>query len=159
VKENLIQLSRRRILNYIPKKRTPQIYFQQERLESAGLRISMQEYNARKERYRERMEAILNYAQSHNMCRSRQLLAYFGEEQPHDCGQCDVCLKRGVRNTPHVLDRLRDEILLKLEDGPLPVQALVPLFDRDPGQIRELLRWMVEQGELKYEVDGVVQRV
>ena len=26
-----------------------------------------------------------------NQCRSRQLLSYFGEEDSHDCGCCDVC--------------------------------------------------------------------
>jgi len=157
VKEYLIQLSRRHVLNYIPQKRTPQIYFLEERLDNANLRISMDEYLLKKERYKERIEAILHYAQKSTLCRSKQLLAYFGETQPHDCGQCDVCLKKKARNTPQILDRLRHEILQKLESGPVPVQAIIPLFDRDPEQIKELLRWMAEQGEVVYRADGMVQ--
>jgi ATP-dependent DNA helicase RecQ len=118
----------------------------------------MQEYRLKKERYRERMEAMLSYAQSGGLCRSKQLLAYFGEMQTHNCGQCDVCLKRGVKNTPKTLDGLRDEVLEKVKSGPVHVQALIPLFDRDPEQIKGLLRWMVEQGELVYSTDGMVQQ-
>ena len=156
VKEHLIQLSRRHILNYIPQKHTPQIYFNEERLENADIRISMQEYNAKKERYKERMESILAYAQSHSPCRSKQLLAYFGEEQEHPCGQCDVCLQKGAQNTPQALDRLRNEILEKLSAGQVQIQTLIPLFNRDPEQIKELLRWMVERGEVVYSADGMV---
>ena len=36
--------------------------------------------------------AILQYANDDNVCRSRQLLRYFGEKHSEDCGQCDVCL-------------------------------------------------------------------
>jgi len=157
VKEYLIQLSRRHILNYIPKKRTPQIFFNEERLQDVDIHISMTEYLAKKERYKARMGAILNYAQNGALCRSKQLLAYFGETQKHDCGQCDVCLKRGARNTAPVLEGLRTEIHQKLADGPLHLQALIPLFNRDPEQMKELIRWMVEQEELRFSVDGMVQ--
>ena len=156
IKEYLIHLSQRHVLNYIPQKRTPQIYLNEERLDQANLRISMQDYLLKKERYKERLEAILHYAQSNTTCRSRQLLAYFGESQQHDCGQCDVCLKKKARNTPQILDRLRNEIFQKLEAGPVPVQTLIPLFDHDPEQVKELLRWMAERGEIAYSSDGVV---
>jgi ATP-dependent DNA helicase RecQ len=116
----------------------------------------MQEYRDKKERYKERIEAILNYAQNSAVCRSKQLLGYFGEMQPHHCGQCDVCLKRGTKNTPQTLDTLREELLERVKTEPVHVQALIPLFDRDPEQIKELLRWMVEQGELEYKAEGVV---
>ena len=35
---------------------------------------------------------MINYATNDHVCRSRQLLRYFGEEDSHDCRQCDVCL-------------------------------------------------------------------
>ncbi|MCL1974191.1 MAG: RecQ family ATP-dependent DNA helicase [Bacteroidetes bacterium] len=157
IKEYLMQLSRRHLLHYIPHKRTPQIYFHEERLEPANLHLSAQNYLWKKERYKERMDSILTYAQTHSVCRSQQLLAYFGEKQKCRCGQCDVCLQKEARNTPQILDALRIEILEKLKTGPLEVQALIPLFDRDPEQIKELLRWMVEQGELEYTIDGMLR--
>ena len=49
-------------------------------------------YEERKEQFRERIQAMINYATNDHVCRSRQLLRYFGEEDSHDCRQCDVCL-------------------------------------------------------------------
>jgi ATP-dependent DNA helicase RecQ len=39
------------------------------------------------------------YCENNETCRSRQLISYFGEENAHDCGQCDVCLKRATYST------------------------------------------------------------
>ena len=53
------------------------------------------------------------------MCRSRQLLRYFGEESHQDCGQCDVCLSHrpeGLVSEPR-LNEAMDRILTLLEDG------------------------------------------
>ena len=159
VKDLLIRLSRLHLLHYIPQKRTPQIYFQQERFENANLSFSVSSYEERKTRYRQRLDAMLGYAQSSEPCRSRQLLAYFGEDQARDCGICDVCLRKNAKNSPSALDSLRAEILLRLADGPVPVQALIPLFDRDPEQMKDLLRWMVEEGDILYADNGTVTKL
>ena len=45
----------------------------------------------RMEQYRLRINAIQHYAQSNGRCRSRMLLEYFGEQNTHNCGHCDVC--------------------------------------------------------------------
>ena len=37
-----------------------------------------------------------NYCSNDDICRSRQLLAYFGETETQDCGICDIC----SRNNP-----------------------------------------------------------
>lgn len=34
---------------------------------------------------------MIGYVQNDSECRSKQLLAYFGEQLQEDCQQCDVC--------------------------------------------------------------------
>lgn len=87
----LMELSRRRIINYIPHKKTPYIRYTRERVETERINIPKEVYDDRKERFRTRIEAMIEYA-STDMCRSQLLLRYFGETIDHDCGQCDVCL-------------------------------------------------------------------
>ena len=54
--------------------------------------LSKEIYDNRKKEYTERIEAMINYATNDDICRSRQLLRYFGEERSTDCNQCDVCI-------------------------------------------------------------------
>jgi ATP-dependent DNA helicase RecQ len=38
------------------------------------------------------LQQSIDYASSEHLCRSIQLLRYFGEEDVKKCGVCDVCL-------------------------------------------------------------------
>ena len=94
VKEKLIQLSRLRIIKYIPRVRTPLIIMHTERLVESNLYISSKRYEERKGMYQKRIESIISYVKETEECRSRVLIDYFGQEVKGDCGICDVCLKR-----------------------------------------------------------------
>ena len=84
-------LSQQHIVSYIPAKTTPYIIYARERVEKERLVIPASAYEERKERMKKRIEAMIDYVQNKVTCRSRLLLSYFGEENNHRCGQCDVC--------------------------------------------------------------------
>ena len=86
-------LSQRHILHYIPQKKIPYITFLCERADPNKLIIPPEVYERRKEQFSLRIKSVITYAKYHDVCRSRQLLRYFGEERSHDCKQCDVCLE------------------------------------------------------------------
>ena len=85
-------LSEKHILHFIPQKKTPYVRYLQRREDIEYVRIPPAVYEDRKEQYRQRIHAMIEYATTDNICRSRQLLRYFGETESHDCHQCDVCL-------------------------------------------------------------------
>jgi len=100
VKEMLIQLSREHVITYIPRTRSPLITFTTERLTPDNLYLSAKDYNDRKERYKEKVDAILGYisertddSDAHLPCRSLRLTAYFGQHENHRCGICDLCAR------------------------------------------------------------------
>lgn len=102
VYEMLIRLTQLRIVKYIPQKKTPYIIYARERVEKEQIYLSPEVYEERKNRYVNRIEAMLNYATSCTTCRSRLLLHYFGEKNQHSCGICDTCiaLRKGERMFP-----------------------------------------------------------
>jgi len=59
-----------------------------EELATAALR-----YEERRREDRARLDAVVRYATS-TLCRTRILLAYFGEDAASTCGHCDSCLRR-----------------------------------------------------------------
>ena len=93
-------LTQKHILDFIPQKHIPFIRYAQRREESERLVISKAIYDDLKVRFAERIEKMLEYANSENICRSRMLLRYFGETDTEDCGQCDVCLNEKRAWTP-----------------------------------------------------------
>ena len=85
----LVTLTKRRIVDYIPRKKTPYIIYTRERLELRFLHIPASVYEERKARYEARIKAMEEYVTTENICRSRMLLRYFGEKNEHNCGQCE----------------------------------------------------------------------
>ena len=84
-------------------------------------------YEERKQQFQQRIHAIIDYATNDQVCRSRQLLRYFGEENGHDCGQCDVCLSHrpeGMVSEPK-LNHAMQQIMALFSDGqPHPITDL-----------------------------------
>lgn len=83
-----------RIIDYVPHRNTPTITFELPRQETERVVLGVSVYDERKENYVKRIEYMTNYISSNDICRSRLLLEYFGEEEVKDCGNCDVCLQR-----------------------------------------------------------------
>lgn len=92
--QELISLAQQRILQYVPRRKTPYLMFTHEREVLERLHISAWVYEDRLERYTEKLNAMLEYAEQDRFCRSQLLLAYFGENDAAPCCQCDVCRSR-----------------------------------------------------------------
>ena len=120
-------LSQRHILHFIPQKKTPYIRYTQRREDMEHIQLPPSVYEERKAQFEERIHAMINYAKDDAVCRSRQLLRYFGEESDHDCRQCDVCLSHrseGLVSDPR-LNEAMERILALLDDGqPHPLTEL-----------------------------------
>ena len=114
----LKNLSQRHILHFIPQKKTPYVRYLQRREDMEHIQIPPEVYEERKAQFRERIEAMISYANSGSICRSRQLLRYFGETSSHDCGQCDVCLSQSDDHAEeHKMTPTAETLLQRLDDS------------------------------------------
>ena len=154
----LIVLAKRRILDYIPHKKTPYIIYKRERVELRHLQISKTVYEERKERYEARIKAVLEYVTSETACRSRMLLHYFGEKNEHNCEQCDTCINRKKNNgvTDSSYNALRRQILEMLSVQQRTPADLARLIEADKEEIAAVIRFLLDKGEIQME-DGMLQ--
>ncbi|MCD8474257.1 MAG: RecQ family ATP-dependent DNA helicase [Bacteroides graminisolvens] len=154
----LIVLAKRRILDYIPHKKTPYIIYKRERVELRHLQISQTVYEERKERYESRIKAMLEYVTSETACRSRMLLHYFGEKNEHNCEQCDTCINRRKNNgvTDSSYNALRRQILEMLSVQQRTPADLARLIEADKEEIAAVIRFLLDKGEIQME-DGMLQ--
>ncbi|MBC7589092.1 MAG: RecQ family zinc-binding domain-containing protein [Chitinophagaceae bacterium] len=82
------------IIEYMPQKETPQIYFLLNRAPAQHININHEAYFKRKDLYKKRVDAMLEYLKVNKPCRSSFVSAYFGDDTVKPCGVCDNCLAK-----------------------------------------------------------------
>ena len=153
----LVTLTKRRIVDYIPHKKTPYIIYTRERLERRYLHIPASVYEERKARYEARIKAMEEYVTSESVCRSRMLLRYFGEKNEHNCKQCDVCLNRHETDClpEDSFREMRKQILELLARKSLPPAGIANAIEAEREDISRVIQYLLEEGELKMQ-DGML---
>ena len=153
----LVTLTKRRIVDYIPRKKTPYIIYTRERLELRFLHIPASVYEERKARYEARIKAMEEYVTTENICRSRMLLRYFGEKNEHNCGQCDVCLSKRATNdlSEESYEEVKRQILDLLSHSPLTPAETADQIKAEKEDIGQVIRYLLDEGELKMQ-DGML---
>lgn len=110
-------LTQRRILHFIPQRKMPFITYAKDREAIENMVIPKAVYEERKEQFSKRIKSVIHYAENNEVCRSKQLLRYFGDVQAKDCLRCDVCLDQGLqRNSTITTNEIKQTILHGLED-------------------------------------------
>lgn len=150
--ETLLSLSRQHILHYIPAKKTPYIIYTRERQETERVYLSKEVYEDRKESYVQRINAMIEYAESENRCRSRMLLRYFGEKNEHNCGQCDVCLQQhqsGLKSGE--FEAISQQLQALLKENPLSLQEIKDKMQVPENQLMKVVSYLVSEEIIRQE--------
>lgn len=150
--ETLLSLSRQHILHYIPAKKTPYIIYTRERQETERVYLSKEVYEDRKESYVQRINAMIEYAESENRCRSRMLLRYFGEKSEHNCGQCDICLQQhqsGLKSGE--FEAISQQLQALLKANPLSLQEIKDKMQVPENQLMKVVSYLVSEEIIRQE--------
>lgn len=154
VYEILCQWQREHLISYIPRKRTPQIFFTANRVPSSELIFPKEIYEDRRKAMEKQINATLDFAFGDDRCRVVRMLEYFGEESPEACLKCDVCHSQRSGSTPSFDSDDFEQRLNSFFDVIAPCEwldtrSLRPYFPRTFTQVTAYLRLMVERGQLQ----------
>ena len=151
----LKSLSARHILDFIPQSKTPYITYTQRREDGDRIIIPASVWEDRKEQYVKRINAIINYAKNDEVCRSRQLLEYFGEDTQKDCQQCDVCIEN--KKTQEAIDKeynhIAEMIKKLLADGKSHEIRELKTIQANTQDVNKVARMMVAENII--QIDGL----
>lgn len=154
VYQYLKHLRKSKVVDYVPKNRTPFIYFSKERINVDRIKISKENYDIRKKDYAKRIDSVIEYATSATRCRSQILLAYFGEEDSAPCGQCDVCkTKEMLQMTDFEFTSLSKRVK-KLLTKPCSYESLLMKMEGDQQKMRQVIKWLLDNNKIIYRVDN-----
>lgn len=148
----LKELSKRHIVDFIPRRRIPYITYTREREDGDRVIIPQSVYEERRTQYIKRIQAMLDYANNDHVCRSRQLLDYFGEECWQDCRQCDVCVTHQGNMPNESRTRLyRQQIKDMLGDRKRHHIAELHTLNIPTECLNEALEELISEKEIHYE--------
>ncbi|MCX6308421.1 MAG: RecQ family zinc-binding domain-containing protein, partial [Bacteroidia bacterium] len=120
------------------------------------LMLTKMVYEERRDRYQERISAMLNYANDDQVCRNRQLLLYFGEKDGKKCGKCDVCLQKNESGLSNFeFEQISEKVQALLTEGVQTIDELVDGGGYSAEKTLKVLRFLLDQGKLELEGDQV----
>ena len=91
----------------------------------------------------QQVKAMLNYVENDSVCKSIQLLSYFGETDINPCGICSVCVKTKTEK-PEDLKSLKNRIIELLENGDKSSRQIIVALNASEDQTKKVLKLLLE---------------
>jgi ATP-dependent DNA helicase RecQ len=146
VVKSLKNLERYGLLAYEQRADKPQIVWLSEYMDATQIRLSDEIYGSRKVAAAKRLQAVLDFVNNNEHCRSRQLLEYFGEKNEIRCGRCDACTRRNeLQISDFEFEQLSAAICRMLQQRPFPLYEVLSAFPGKPEErILKVIRYMLD---------------
>ena len=144
----LVNLSKKRIIDFIPRKSIPLISYKRDRVDGSDVILDKSVYEERKEQFQKSINSVINYAQNDRVCRSRQLLYYFGEKKSVDCEQCDVCLSHTHHDDHDKQEGIKEKLLALVADGERHHVTEVRQLDEDWDMVTKVMKELMDEEQL-----------
>ena len=92
----------------------------------------------------QQVKAMLDYVENESVCKSMQLLAYFGEKNTEPCGICSVCITFKKHRKPQDIKSIKKQIIELLENGDQSSRALLAHLKCEEKDMKTVLKLLLE---------------
>lgn len=158
VYQYLSKLNHSRVISYIPQRKGPQIIFSQPREDLRYVSLSKEVYADRVQKYRLQVDAVIHYATSGHICRSKLLMHYFGQNEAQACGRCDVCLdKKKTGLTDQTFKTIEEKVKSLLEIKPLEYPDLIKQLNLPQNDTEKVIQWLEDAELIATNEDGLME--
>ena len=153
VQEQLKKLEAYNFLSYAPCNDKPQVLFLTEFVDTKHFNLSKENYHDRKRDAEARVQAVIDFVNNDDECRSVQLLRYFNERTNKVCGRCDVCRKHGSQPVSYASIEQRLESIVS-ESSESIESVVMKCGDVNEAEVLDSIRFLVDSGVLKLDKEG-----
>lgn len=156
VNKQLEILEKNKIINYSPKKETPQICYLQNKIKTEELNLNYNNYLKRKNQYINRINHMILFAKTDD-CRSTYVGNYFGDDKIMPCEKCDNCLalKKAKLNTIE-FDKLYKIIVSLLNNSEMSLKELTTKANCRKEWLEEIIGEMKKENKIGVGIEGQI---
>jgi len=90
------------------------------------------------------VNAVIDYIKNETVCKSMQLLSYFGEIDVTPCGICSVCTNIKKVSKPNDLKAIRNSVIELLEFGDLSSRSIISKLNCSESDLKNVLQTLLE---------------
>lgn len=146
LKKQLIKLTEDGMINYMPSNVNLHLLFLVPREDERTINLKSTQIEQRNTLKKEKFNTIVQLLKDNTTCRNKQLLNYFGEENPTECGICDVCLNKKANSTEKSIKEIKQELIAILKLEPKSIIELTDILAINRKSLEEVLQLMIEEG-------------
>ncbi len=146
VHETLEQLKKDEIINYTAQHSDLEITFLVPREDNTTINQFAHQVKALQTVKKDNLNKMLSYINNNKVCRSKQLLHYFGEYTSDTCGICDICI---TKNTQENTETVSNGILKILESSSSTSRQLIELLSFSDTIVLETIQQLLEEEIIK----------
>lgn len=128
------------------------LFFLVPREDDRTINVISREIEAQNKKKRSQINSMLTYVENNQICRSIQLVSYFGEKLTEKCGICSVCLSQPIGIKEMDLRKLVKTILELLKDGELSSREISETLDQSEEAIIKALKILTDQEFIKISI-------
>jgi ATP-dependent DNA helicase RecQ len=154
----LEQLDKMELVQFNQPKDGPQLFFHHYRVDSRTLLINTERINALKKVHQQRTDAMIRYITDNHVCRTRNMLRYFGQQYDKNCGHCDVCAGMKKRDIQPAVVRA-DIAQLFTDASEKSIAEICNALAQHPAPaITGTLREMIDEGLYGLKGNNIIYR-
>ena len=156
ITRQLSQLERLNFMTYIPRSDRPNIQLLTERMDSKHFHLSDEVYKNRKDDAAKRAQAVIDFVNNDKVCRSVQLLRYFGEDIKKSCGKCDVCSSQNKMNiNEKEYQDISENIIHELRESDSDIYNVLNKINQyHEEKVLNTIRIMIDNNIIKQDSEG-----
>ena len=147
VEETLARLKEKGVVDYIAKHNDALLTFNEVREDERTINRVVKYLEAQNELKKQKLQEVIRYVKTTDQCKSRMILAYFGEKNTVNCGICSFCSAVKQKTTTTI--SIRDLILESLTQKPLSSRELFKSLPYSEQVLILALKELLEDEKIK----------
>jgi ATP-dependent DNA helicase RecQ len=148
------------VVDYVPQKQTPQVYFLQDRVKADDLYVNEKNILNRKKAFEKRLNAMVHFSTGKSQCRSKLIAFYFNDFNISACGICDNCLRnKETAITTEEFNAISARVKKESASNPISTTDLLwKLSDFKQNKVWKVLNFLQEENSLSVTTEGLIER-